>query len=305
MSTLQKKIDQAIHLLQSIHPEEGETLELAYSGGKDSDVILTLARMAKINFTPRYKNTTIDPPRTIAHARENGCIITPPPKGTTFFSLIREKGTPNMFARFCCSELKEYYTARYVITGVRRSESRKRAALYHEPTYCRVFSKKKRTEMIMPILEWTDEDVHQFIQNYNVKLHPLYYREDGTIDVQRRLGCMCCPLASNRKRREQFKQYPNMLRQYVRNLVIFMHTHPECKVSQRYPKGPCQKMYRDLFFNTQQEFENFDNGTLFLKPTEDWYRTELEDYFNVNLTFTPQCCKDYVKQQHHAHKETR
>lgn len=47
---LNKKIQQAIKLLQSIPSHNGEPIEIAYSGGKDSDVILELARMAKINF---------------------------------------------------------------------------------------------------------------------------------------------------------------------------------------------------------------------------------------------------------------
>lgn len=48
---LQRKIDGSIRLLQAIqkaHPDD--TIEVAYSGGKDSDVILQLAKEAGINF---------------------------------------------------------------------------------------------------------------------------------------------------------------------------------------------------------------------------------------------------------------
>ena len=65
---LQRKIDFAIKLLQSI-PQDGP-IELCYSGGKDSDVILELAKMAGIPFEAIYKNTTIDPPGTVAHCKE-------------------------------------------------------------------------------------------------------------------------------------------------------------------------------------------------------------------------------------------
>lgn len=37
---LQKKVDRAIRLLQSIKYKDDEPIEIAYSGGKDSDVIL-------------------------------------------------------------------------------------------------------------------------------------------------------------------------------------------------------------------------------------------------------------------------
>ena len=57
---LKKKVKQAINLLQSIKTDE--PIEVAYSGGKDSDVILELAKMAGIKYRAIYKNTTIDPP---------------------------------------------------------------------------------------------------------------------------------------------------------------------------------------------------------------------------------------------------
>lgn len=62
--TLDRKIDAAIKLLQSIPTDDGQ-IEVCYSGGKDSDVILELAKMAGINYRAIYKNTTIDPRGTI------------------------------------------------------------------------------------------------------------------------------------------------------------------------------------------------------------------------------------------------
>ena len=56
-SSLQKKIDQSIRLLQQVqnaHPDE--VIEIAYSGGKDSDVILQLAKEAGIRYEAIYKN---------------------------------------------------------------------------------------------------------------------------------------------------------------------------------------------------------------------------------------------------------
>lgn len=88
MSELQKKIDFAIKLLQNIPTDEGP-VEISYSAGKDSDVILELAKMAGIPYKAIYKNTSIDPPGTIKHCKENDVEIVAPKK--TFFELIREK----------------------------------------------------------------------------------------------------------------------------------------------------------------------------------------------------------------------
>lgn len=76
MSNLDKKVERAIRLLRAIPSDD---IELAFSGGKDSSVILKLAQMAGIKFTPIYKNTTIDPSGNIQFCKSMGCTITPPP----------------------------------------------------------------------------------------------------------------------------------------------------------------------------------------------------------------------------------
>ena len=75
---LEKKVEQAVKLLQVCYKAAGEPLEVAYSGGKDSDVILELAKMSGIEYRAIYKNTTIDPPGTIKHVMENG-VLSPCP----------------------------------------------------------------------------------------------------------------------------------------------------------------------------------------------------------------------------------
>lgn len=67
---LQKKVKQSIKLLQSVQKRYDGEIEIAYSGGKDSDVILQLAKEAGIKYRAIYKNTTIDPPGTLGHVRE-------------------------------------------------------------------------------------------------------------------------------------------------------------------------------------------------------------------------------------------
>lgn len=174
---LQKKVDFAIKLLQSI-PQDGD-IELSYSGGKDSDVILELAKMAGIPYRAIYKATTIDPPQTIAHAKEMGAEIIRPKE--TFFQLVSKIGFPSRLSRFCCSVLKEYKVCDRAIQGIRRSESRERAERYKEPEYCRVYSSKVKAKIYLPILEWSDEDVAEFIKERNIKCHPLYYSGGGAI----------------------------------------------------------------------------------------------------------------------------
>lgn len=215
---LEKKVNQAIKLIQSaskIAAQNGcPELELAYSSGKDSDVILELTKMAGVPYRAIYKNTTIDPSGTIKHAIDNGVEVMRPKK--TFAELLAKKGLPTRFQRFCCEVLKEYKILDYAILGVRREESVKRAKMYNEPEKCRVYSKNVKARHYFPILDWTKEDLAEFIREREIKLHPLYYNEKGELDVSRRLGCMGCPLADKKARIDVFKEHPNLVKLYIR-----------------------------------------------------------------------------------------
>jgi len=173
---LQKKVDRAVKLIQAagkLAKEHGQPLEICYSGGKDSDVILELAKMSGVEYRPIYKNTTIDPPGTIAHVKSKGVEVVQPKM--TFREVMHRVGLPSRFRRACCDKLKEYKILDYAVIGVRRYESPKRAARYQEPELCRVYNKNEKTRQYLPILEWTDEDVAAFISERGIKCHPLYY----------------------------------------------------------------------------------------------------------------------------------
>lgn len=214
---LQHKVDFAIKLLQSIPQDCEGGVEVAYSGGKDSDVILELAKMSGIQYEAIYKNTTIDPPGTIKHAKEMGATIRNPE--TRFFDIIKAKGYPSRFMRFCCSTLKEYPIKSRVVMGIRRDESTKRKKLYHEPEECRIYKNAKgrpKVRAYYPILEWTLEDVAEFLAERKIKCAPVYYDEQGVFHPERRLGCLACPLMSQTKRIKDFEQYPKLLLRWVK-----------------------------------------------------------------------------------------
>lgn len=62
----------------------------------------------------------------------------------------------------------------------------KRAKNYREPTICRIYgSKKNCVEVILPILNFSDKDIENFIIKYNIKLHPLYYNADGSLNIKK------------------------------------------------------------------------------------------------------------------------
>lgn len=267
MDNLNDKIKQAIKLLQVCQPTD-QPYELCYSGGKDSDVILQLAKMANINYRAIYKNTTIDPPLTIQHAKANGVEIVTPEKN--FFQLIEKKGMPSRWRRWCCKYFKEFKILDNQILGIRRYESVKRAERYKEPVVCRLYNKKDHVNQILPILDWTDLDVEKFIEKYNIKCHPLYYK-DGKFDVKKRLGCIGCPLAARRKKIEQYKDYPGILNKQLQSLNVYLKIRTDKDFKNEY-----EFMFFTIFCDNLQQFYSYKNSLF-----EFDFEKEIKNYFNI------------------------
>lgn len=274
---LNRKIDFAIKLLRSI-PQDGP-IELSYSTGKDSDVILELAKMSGIPFEAIYKNTTIDRPGSMQHAKEVGATILTPKEG--MLKLIEKMGWPSRWMRFCCKSLKEYKVYDRAILGIRRAESIARTKRYKEPEYCRVYSKKEKVRIYLPILEWTNEDVEQFIKDRGIKCHPHYYDEEGNFHVERRVGCIGCPLQSD-KGRADFKKYPFMFRAWVRAYNKWLTSHPNSKSANTF-SNVYDAVYMKMFTNSMAEFNDAISPPLFTEYQLDTKKF-LEDYFGIDLT---------------------
>ena len=224
-------------------------LLLTYSGGKDSDLTVDLAIKAGIPFEVAHSLTTVDMPETVYHTRkvfakleEKGfsCkIIRPTYKDepVTMWTLIPQKSLPpTRLMRYCCSVLKETAgKGRFIATGVRRAESSKRASrgsfeiigsrkqygvsLNDDEVFmddnsekrmlfetCRL--KAKRT--VNPIIDWTDDDVWDYISAESIEVNPKY--RDG----YKRVGCVGCPLSSKCNRMREFEEYPTYKRAYIR-----------------------------------------------------------------------------------------
>lgn len=270
MNELDKKIKQSVNLIKTL---DGLDPELAYSGGKDSDIILALAQLSGIRFFPIYKMTTIDPSGTIEHARKKGVEIRKPK--LTFFQLIEKKGFPSRFARFCCSELKEYKILDKCILGIRAEESKARKERYKEPTICRIYNKKDRVEQFLPILYWTNKEVEEFVNYYHIDCHSLYY-ENGKFNPNKRLGCLCCPLKSDRGL-EDFKKNPRFVKQWIKHGQIWWDTHENLK---------SKRLFSDIYelFACRTFYDRISDFCLNKEALikTDW-KKELENYFNIEL----------------------
>lgn len=239
------KLDAAVKRLQSASEMSlylyKRPLLLTYSGGKDSDACIEVAKIAEIPFEVVHSHTTADAPETVRHVRVKfrqlelegiHCEIAYPVyKGrrTSMWDLIpRKLIPPTRLVRYCCEVLKE--TAgrdRWIITGVRWAESTKRkenrgiyeaigghrdrVVLNNDNDDLRrvteaCASKNKRT--VNPIIDWTDGEVWDFLRDRKVACNPLYC-EFG------RVGCVGCPMAGKSGREREFLRWPRYLGLYL------------------------------------------------------------------------------------------
>ena len=102
---------------------------LAFSGGKDSQALYHLAKLANVSFEAHYALTTLDPPELVHFIRENyPDVIIDRPELTFSRLCIKKKALPTQKIRFCCAVLKETKGEGTVtLTGVRKQESSRRA----------------------------------------------------------------------------------------------------------------------------------------------------------------------------------
>lgn len=106
------KVDLAIQRLRAFQPPEG--YYVAFSGGKDSQCIYHLCKMAGVKFDAHYAITSADPPELIYFIRKNYPDVEftrqydKDGKPITMWSLIASHALPpTRKARYCCASLKE------------------------------------------------------------------------------------------------------------------------------------------------------------------------------------------------------
>ena len=199
------KVKDALEMLREFEPEEG--YYLAYSGGKDSTVLLDLARRSGVKFDAHYNLTTVDPPELVYFIRTQPDVIIESPE-KTMWELIVEKGMPpTRVVRYCCQELKERGGGgRRVLTGVRRAESAKRAKRQQvESCY-----KDEHKQYFHVIFHWSEADVWEYIHSRNLPYCSLY--DEGF----KRLGCICCPMGNAKNQLRQAERWPKFKAQYIR-----------------------------------------------------------------------------------------
>lgn len=202
----------AIQRLRDHEPPEG--YYLAFSGGKDSTVILELAQRAGVKFDAHYSQTTVDPPEVQKFIKKYYPeVIWEKPKNSMFQLIAKEKMLPTRIIRYCCRALKEMGgRGRTVVTGVRWEESvRRHQRQIHEES-----QHDRGKYFLHPIIDWTTENVWDYIKGRNLPYCCLY--DEG----KERIGCIMCPMQGPKGMLQDAERYPKYRRAYLRAISKMM-----------------------------------------------------------------------------------
>ena len=191
------KIEKSIERLKAFEPSDG--YYLAFSGGKDSICIKQLTIEAGVKFDSHYQVTTIDPPELVHYIKREHPDVKWERPEIPFLTRLATKGFPIRQGRWCCEYYKECGGGgRTVMTGIRWAESYTRK----ERKMVEHCFRDKTKRYVHPIIDWSKDDVWDFIHDRNLPYCSLY--DEG----YKRLGCLFCPMQYYKSRMKEVRRYP-------------------------------------------------------------------------------------------------
>lgn len=233
---LQSKIYYSIALLRKCEqmaldydPDNG--FYLAFSGGKDSQVLYHLAKMAGVKFKVHMNLTSIDPPDVIRFVKKNyPDVELIKPQMSIYDMAIKLHFLPTRRLRWCCAKYKEMSgVGKVTLIGIRHAESVRRSKRNEVETGDRKFSgnfdqfsehkekmvtcvRGKDKILISPVLYWTDKDVWEFLNGNNIEHCSLY--DEG----YKRIGCILCPMANRKQKLKDIQRFPHVKRKWIQTI---------------------------------------------------------------------------------------
>lgn len=233
---LQSKIEYSIALLRkceqmALDYDQDNGFYLAFSGGKDSQVLYHLALMAGVKFKAHMNLTSIDPPDVIRFVKRNyPDVELIKPKMSIYDMALKTHFLPTRRIRWCCAKFKEMSGAgKVTLIGIRHAESVRRSKRNEVETGDRKFSGNfdqfsehretmvtcvggKDKILVSPIINWTERDVWGFLNGNGIE-HCSLYDEGYT-----RIGCILCPMSNYKQKLKDCQRFPHVRRKWIQTI---------------------------------------------------------------------------------------
>lgn len=251
--SLQRKIMHSVELVRKAEPlalayDPNDGFFNTFSGGKDSQCLYHIVKMAGVKHKTHMNLTSVDPPEVIRFVKtEYPDVVLAKPKDSIFHIAIKKNILPTMRVRWCCAEYKETAGAgKVTLIGIRHSESTRRAKRNEVELSNHAYSgdlngldeyRKQRNKgnkarsfsiinvngesqvgcihgkeslLISPIIDWTEDDVWTFLNTLGIK-HCCLYDEGFT-----RIGCILCPMSRRSQKEIDMKRWPHVKRNWIK-----------------------------------------------------------------------------------------
>ncbi len=248
---LKYKLDYSIALLRRTEnlamlydPDNG--FYLGFSGGKDSQALYHVAKMAGVKFKAHMAMTSVDPPAVVRFVKKHyPDVELIAPKESIYSAAMRKRVLPTRVMRWCCDIFKEGHGAGKVkLIGIRHEESVKRAKRKELEVSSHKFSgteaeflewqQEQREKLydddikdesmikcvggkdsiiVSPIIDWSAHDVWEFLNDV-VKVPHCELYDTG----HNRIGCIFCPMRSLHNLRQDEKEYPHQWHKWIETI---------------------------------------------------------------------------------------
>lgn len=243
----------AERLAKSYDKENGYFL--AFSGGKDSQCLYHIAKLAGVQFQAHMNLTSVDPPEVIRFVREQyPDVELAKPHDSIFNVAIRRRILPTMRVRWCCEEYKEMAGAgKVTLIGIRKAESVRRAKRNEVEINNHSFSgtldeledyrkqkaakakerKSKKNGEGITIVNADGERVLGCIRGKeSLLISPIIEWTDkevwtflNTLGIAHcelydqgyhRIGCILCPMSSPKQKAKEMMRWPHVKRNWIK-----------------------------------------------------------------------------------------
>lgn len=265
-----------------------DIFHVAFSGGKDSLVLLDLVRRAlpKKSFVVVFGDTGMEFPDTyklveqvkkecegdeipfyVSHSHFKPCeswkLFGPPARVLRWCCNVHKSAPQTLKLREITGK-NDYVGMDFV--GVRKHESVSRSEYEYEN-----FGKKQKGQYSHnSILEWTSAEVWLYIFSHNLPVNEAYKKGNS------RAGCLFCPMGGGKGDYLQFHSYPDEVGQYVEMIKSMNGRYKTEEELQSYVANGgwnARKNGRDLAIEKHRYEDKTQDGKVIISvsnPTTDW-----------------------------------
>lgn len=264
-TSLQKKITHSVELLRKAERlamayDSESGYYLAFSGGKDSQCLYHVAKLAGVKFRAHMNLTSVDPPEVIRFVKKQyPDVELIKPKDSIFNIAVKKHILPIRRVRWCCAEYKETAGAgKVTLIGIRKAESIRRAKRNEVELSNYAFSgdligleayrkekaekaKRRKSDPKNNQVTIVNADGERTLGCIHGKesllISPIIHWTDSdvwtflnTLCIAHcelydqgftRIGCILCPMAKPKQKYKEMERWPHVKRNWIKAIKAF------------------------------------------------------------------------------------